>query len=1415
MDLETTLEKQINNKPFKVEPNIVEENEDINTLKEIEAMNKSLLTGNIVSNKSTSDEIKEMNDLLVSPEKKEFDTNQKIPAHISKPNSLIEPIKKFWDDTIIELKGQDKDLPSIKDMYTNALGNSTINAMNRFHDDVLFTSENPFEEKRKKEDIGIIERWAEGLMTIGLDLPYYLVGGYLGSKAMPVTKQFGAGFGAGYLNDSLKTTYMESLQKGDVDTFDEWWDVFLKEGHKAGYKSGLTFGVTAAAPGAIGAKGIVQTQSTILASLLGMHTLFKGNLPSKDEFIDTTALVLTFAGTQAAAPKVMQLYKKASSEKKPVSQVFEEIITNESKLETFASKNLDITKDQTKPTKGVEKINETTGKITQEIIEEIPTQKISKLTPVEKPLEKPVEKIIEQQPVEKILENVSEKELLDRFDKLYEITSKAEKEGPLTLEQKAMLKDTGGSEAFSRSRGYTEKEIADFREWTQVANEVIKRKGADFAQVRSFDIKEGVISVPAELGNKSLTRIEKPVVEKITDRPNETNNVLENIQLSGKDRQTRTISKVGEDLITSLSDSLHPLFVARKAYYKNGGTFDRIDPYKLARNYAGLESRILRFIEDTTLNGKTLAPNGKPLMEIVDPVINKVEIRENFTAYAVSKRVIEKTNEGKVLSTKEEIVDPKTGEVTTKTKGITKEDAQVTVNKYENLIIEGTNKTYGQVFRELVEYQKRIIEFMVESGVLDRKQADAMFAANKDFVPFYRVLEDQISGGESRLVGNPFKKFKGSDKIIKDPIESIFKNTWTIISATEKNRVNSSFIDMVKQKPEAFPYITKAKDIKATNISPEQLSKIVDNPKHLNENARDGFTFFTRGYNNKLNLGQIEFLKDGKREVWNVGKDIAEALDSLNRTEASTFVKILSAPSKLLRAGSVLNPDFVIASIQRDTIGVGVHSKNFFLPFYSTAVGLSHVLKKTPQFKEFVSSGGFQSMITSLDRNYFNKDINKFAKQHKFRNQVKNPIEMLRVFNETYESATRMGDYLLTKKRLRKKYPNRSEKDIIEMSGYNTRDLMDFAKQGSAIKNANRIYAFLNAQIRGGEKFIDTIRKRPGAFAAKTIAFVQLPTIALWLKNHDDPRYKRLSQLDKDLNWIIITGDGSVDERDKYTIYRIRKPHDVGLLVGTGTEKILDHLYKNNNKIDIEKSIDETINIFSNLYNFGVYPDAVRPLAENWANRSLYTKNPIYSAKGENLVPMLEYGPYTSEVSKLIGEALYSLGIEKFSSPAQIDNVIKSYTGSLGRLALFGTDYVLQKTGVVDKIEMPDWELADYPIVKSFILGHPKGRSSYIENFLKRYEKDLPKINSYYKLVEEGQTEKAESLFANDLEKQMILPTGELLIDMFSLVKFEVENKTSTGEDKRKNINKIYDRMIQIAERGLQIYDEIDKAKNK
>jgi GH24 family phage-related lysozyme (muramidase) len=1410
--------------------------------KEIEAMNNALLPTNPNKPKSVNEEIHAMNKAII-PGTAEI----KLPLHIAKPEATMNPIKKYWNTVVEESMGKDGELPSFMQMLENGYGKSVMNTANRFHDEVLFGSVDPFAETRLKEDIGFVERWVEGITTIAVDMPVYLLGAFLGNAA--TRSKFGAAFGAGYLAESLRSTYMDSLERGDVDTFSEWWESFAKEGHKAGMEAGFTFGVTAAAPGLIGAKGVIQTQATVLASLLGMHSLIKGKLPNKDEFIDTTLLVATFAAAHGTLSKSQQIYEKSRSENKSAPEVIEEIISNPEKLEVFASKNLDINK--TKATKEVliEEINEKTGEIThitasekaaRQVVEKVETKDVKEsfigppkpkveMVAETKPAEiKPTEIVAQQKEVLKSPYNENFEVKFAEGEKGF-ILSEIRKDSRTLAENKENLKkleeiinDTLEIESASKSpnKANIEQQLLNK---TAIEIETRRLDGEKVIEPITEAKPTEIIAEQKEAGKPIVEEAAKekavePVIEEtiIPDvvRPEATTRVLENIELSGKPQKTkRSITKIGQDLITHLSDGLYPVFLARKAFLKNGGTFDGIDPVQLARNFSGQPSKVVRFLEDSTLDGKTLQPNGRPMMDIVDPVINDVAIRENFTAYAVSKRAVEKINEGKSVTKEIEIVDNITGEITTVIKGIKLEDAKATIEAYENAIVKGTDKTYGSVFRELVDYQKRVVQFMVDSGVLDQKQADAMFAANKDYVPFFRVLEDQIAGNQQQSLGNPFKAFKGSAKQLKDPIESIFKNTWTIITATERNRVNSTFIDMVKQNPELFPEIKRSVETDVSRITRAELEKIVDDPKMLNDSVADGMTIFRKTSGDANKIGEMSFLKDGKREVWNVGKDIAQALETLDQAEVNGFIKLMGTPTRLLRAGSVLNPDFIIASIERDSFGAAVHSKNSFIPLYSTAIGLAHVLKKTPEFKEFVSSGGFQAMIVSMDRTYFNKDIKNYVKKHRFRNRVSSPAEMLRVFMETTEASTRMGDYLLSKKRLKKQYPKMSEKDLIEISGFETKDLMNFSKTGRSFNNFNRLYAFANAQVRGFDKLVDSAKNRPFKLGAKTIAYVQMPTIALWLMNHDDPRYLKLKQIDKDLNWIFISGDGTVDEPDKYTVFRLRKPHDMGPIVGTGTEKVLNYLYSKDKSFDFEKAFGETLDTFGSLYNFGWFPDAIRPVAENWANESLYTGNPIYSAKGENVLPMFEYGPYTSEVGKIIGETLNSIGLTKISSPAQIDNIIKSYTGSLGRYALMGADAILEKTGVVKRIEMPDWELADYPIVKSFILGQPRGRSSYITNFLDKFKKDLPKINSYYKLVEEGQPEKANELFGDDLEKQLIIGPGEMIIDMFGMVKFIVENKTMSGDDKRKNTDQIYNMMIDVAKRGLENYDSLENRK--
>jgi len=83
------------------------------------------------------------------------------------------------------------------------------------------------------------------------------------------------------------------------------------------------------------------------------------------------------------------------------------------------------------------------------------------------------------------------KALLEKFDKYDAIVSKAEKFGELTAEQTELLLEQGRTgdlstwKKFSESRGYTKKEISDFQKWIDVANEVIRRKGKDYAAGRS------------------------------------------------------------------------------------------------------------------------------------------------------------------------------------------------------------------------------------------------------------------------------------------------------------------------------------------------------------------------------------------------------------------------------------------------------------------------------------------------------------------------------------------------------------------------------------------------------------------------------------------------------------------------------------------------------------------------------------------------------------------------------------------------------------------------------------------------------------------------------------------------------------------------------------------------------------------
>jgi hypothetical protein len=721
-----------------------------------------------------------------------------------------------------------------------------------------------------------------------------------------------------------------------------------------------------------------------------------------------------------------------------------------------------------------------------------------------------------------------------------------------------------------------------------------------------------------------------------------------------------------------------------------------------------------------------------------------------------------------------------------------------------------------------------------------------MLEANKDYVPFFRVLEESSKSGPiSNFAGNPLKKFKGSDKVIVDPIESIYKNTLHFVTFVERNRSLGEFIKMVEQvkaiDPTAFPEVSKTKaKTKRIEITKEELEKVFSietiekKQKYtplellLDKNKKDsvrkktlregidlseieGIEIF-RKEQPQLGKNEVVYIKDGKREVWDLGSDLSRSWKYSTETSQKLVSSIISLPARTLRAGATLAPEFFLKNAMRDTVGGTVFSRNGFVLGLDTARGMMTQIyakagkeKQSKIYQDWIKSGGPQSSYVAFDRNYFSNNIAKELTSRPVYNLVKNPLEMLRVATEFFENATRLGEF-------QKAYNNSIKKGLthkqaVERGGFESRNItIDFQKMGAKVGAWNAISAFFNARIQGYSKLYDTFKNPETRSKALYIAgaSITLPSILLWIANHDDERYKELPQWQKDLFWIIITGEGK-----DTTVWRIPKPFELGYVFGTLPEKALDFI-KTQDPNGIKNFIKDLA--FDNATSILPIPDIAKPVIEAWSNKSLFTKKPIVPRSLEGVLPEYQYTEYTSETSKILGKLIRQISGEYsgISSPARIESTINNWTGTLGRTFVSVLDKALIASGVVDDPIKPTQTLADIPIIRAFIVRTPSAGSEYITTFYDKYGKVSKIFNSIEKLQKAGDFEEANKLLSNlPVEATILKSSYKIIQDNGQRVRNIYNSKLFTPDEKRQFIDELYRQMIDISKYSLEVLKDI------
>lgn len=841
-----------------------------------------------------------------------------------------------------------------------------------------------------------------------------------------------------------------------------------------------------------------------------------------------------------------------------------------------------------------------------------------------------------------------------------------------------------------------------------------------------------------------------------------------------KERLTNSL----HNLYTGALDDLHPLSeFSNLAKEKLGTVAFENDPYVLARNLRGWVGKAELFLNKGTFgkifwkteNGKTkMNFNGKSYSEIMKP-IEKAGKLDDFRAFIVAQRIVNDLAPREIIT------------------GIDVDDAKKALEE-----LSAKNPEFEAIAKERRDYKDRLLEFASDNGLVGEEGLKKMKEANKYHVPFYRVMEESNAKflGKSKIAGNiasPIKKIKGSEREIIDPLESDVKDTYAIINAAERNNIGVAMANLSKMNFELGRLFEEvAKPMKGTKVSVKEVMKEalkgtgaeeIPLPEDLAETT---VTLFRPTYASGPNMLNVNM--GDKQLVFEVDPDLFKAIQGLNTEDVGTIMKLLSVPAKLLRAGATLSPDFSVRNPLRDQFTAFVFSKYGFTPGVDLVKGMFELWKKEDVYNLWKAGGGEHAMFVSMDRENLQQNLEKALKDPSIKSTIvdiaKNPLLPLQLLSELGEAGTRLGEMRNALER---------GANPIEAALASRNITLDFSRIGTTTKAINSIIPFTNANIQATDSMIRNFKKNPMRSLFKAFLGLTLPSILLYLANRKDPRWKEIPQWQKNIFWIVFTPEHT---------WRIPKPFELGSLFASIPERILETIDTKDPEI-----LDELWKTVADGFTPGMMPTVLGPAYENMANYSFFYDRPIVSRGKENLPPAQQYGPYTTEFSKILGEALNT-------SPAKLDNLINGYTGGLGKYAVQGIDAILKGTGTVNPPVAPAKTLEEMPVIKAFMIKNPIGSSSEsVNKIYVMYEKENQKMNYAKQLVKEGKMDEAKTyLQENPSAVNAIILTGtvDTFSEMTKAISIIRDSRNLTAEEKKTKIDAIGKLQTELAQKVLQ-----------
>lgn len=557
-------------------------------------------------------------------------------------------------------------------------------------------------------------------------------------------------------------------------------------------------------------------------------------------------------------------------------------------------------------------------------------------------------------------------------------------------------------------------------------------------------------------------------------------------------------------------------------------------------------------------------------------------------------------------------------------------------------LVQELGPQYEQLAQQVNQYSRKLLDYSVQSGLIDKNLASQLVKKYPEYVPLQRVfseLEKPTFRGTGKAVASLSKqtvvqKLKGSERDISSPIESLLLKTQDAFGQGERN------------------------------VAARQLASYRNLPgfegliKEVDPGVRVPHTF--------------SYIDNGVKKTFATTREIEDAAKSLNVEQMGILGKILSTPTRALQLGATgLNIPFVVTNVLKDELTGFVNSNKAastsILNPANYVKSLFAAVKHDELYKDLVRNAGGGTSF-DIARDAPNLAVSKIRNPGGY--TVRHPLELLRTVENVIgrsEELGRIKNFEGTRQALLKE--GRTLQDANLLAAQAAREnTANFARRGSFGRVINWMIPFFNAGIQGSRQLTRSFQNAPVGTSAKVATTVFTPIAVATAWNLSDPKRKQIYQdipsYEKENNIIIIPPEPVQDAKGRWNVIKIPLPpglSNLGTIVRRSLETAegLDPIKFGEiatNLITAGTSVDVTSpNKLASTFT----PQLVKPIVETSTNTNLFTGQKIIPEYMKGRLPEDQTKPGTSPVATAIGKAINT-------SPLVVENFAQTSLGGLG-----------------------------------------------------------------------------------------------------------------------------------------------------